>query len=112
MLATFGGYPYTCDRNRCLDSETNFLISDTVSIVDSAGIAQDSRSLRDQEAHRMWESRPVELVVQLPENVAADVEKTHAQDPSFLSKVIRYGIIRRAIFEELKRTAEDDLPAA
>ena len=60
----------------------------------------------------MWESRPVELVVQLPAHVAADVEKTHAQDPSFLSKVIRYGILRRAIFEELKRTSEDDLPSA
>lgn len=91
-----------------------------MSTVDSARIGQVSHSLRDQEAHslrdretqRMWESRPVELVVQLPEDVAADVEKTHAQDPSFLSKVIKYGLVRRAIFEELKRAAEDDLPAA
>ena len=59
----------------------------------------------------MWESRPVELVVQLPAELAADVEKTHAQDPSFLSKVIRYGILRRAIFEELKRTSNDSLSA-
>jgi len=85
---------------------------DIVSTVDSAEIAHDSFRLRDQEAQQMWESRPVELVVQLPEDLAADVEKTHAQDPSFLSKVIKYGIIRRAIFEELKRTAEDDIPAA
>lgn len=60
----------------------------------------------------MWESRPVEIVVQLPEDVAADVERTHAQDPSFLSRVIRYGIMRRAIFEELKRNSDDDLPVA
>lgn len=83
-----------------------------MSTVDSAGIAQDSHHLRDQEEQRMWESRPVELVVQLPDDVAADVERTHAQDPSFLSTVIKYGLVRKAIFEELKRTAGDDLPAA
>lgn len=71
---------------------------------------RDSRDLGSQDAHGIWESRPVELVVQLPEDVAADVERTHAQDPSFLSRVIRYGIIRRAIFEELKRNADSDLP--
>jgi hypothetical protein len=60
----------------------------------------------------MRESRPVELVVQLPEAVAADVERTHAQDPSFLSRVIRYGLVRRAIFEELKRDHQDDRPPA
>lgn len=50
----------------------------------------------------------MELVVQLPEDVADDVERTHAQDPSFLGKVIRYGIVRRAIFEELKRDLIDE----
>ncbi len=60
----------------------------------------------------MWESRPVELVLQLPEVVAVHVEQTQRTNPDFLSRVIRYGLIRRAIFEELRDTTDPPNPSA
>lgn len=50
----------------------------------------------------MWDTRPVEIVLQLPEDLAEDVEEAQQHDPDFLKKVIRYGLTRRAMFEELK----------
>ena len=52
----------------------------------------------------MWDTRPVEVVVQLPEALANDVEEVQRNDPDFLNKVIRYGLARRAMFRELDRT--------
>mgnify|MGYP006277801751 CR=1 FL=1 len=51
----------------------------------------------------MWDTRPVEVVLHLPEGLAEDVEEVQEDDPDFLKKVIRYGLTRRAMFEELKR---------
>lgn len=51
----------------------------------------------------MWETRRVEVVLQLPEDMAEDVEEAQQHDPKFLQKVIRYGLTRRAMFEELSR---------
>lgn len=57
----------------------------------------------------MWDTGPVEVVVQLPEALAEDVEEVQEKDPEFLNKVIRYGLARRAMFQELDRK-RDDLP--
>lgn len=51
----------------------------------------------------MWETRRVEVTLQLPEDLAEDVEEAQEHDPKFLQKVIRYGLTRRAMFEELSR---------
>lgn len=58
----------------------------------------------------MWDTRPVEVVVQLPESLAEGVEEVQRDDPEFLNKVIRYGLARRAMFQELDRN-RDELPA-
>lgn len=52
----------------------------------------------------MWDTRPVEVVVHLPEDLADDVEEVQRRDPDFLKKVIRYGLTRRAMFRELSRS--------
>lgn len=49
----------------------------------------------------MWETRPVELVLQLPAGLADDVEEVQDSDPEFLGKAIRYALARRTIFQEL-----------
>ena len=48
----------------------------------------------------MRDTRPVELVVNLPEGLAEEVEEVRQIDPEFLSDVIVYGICRRTIFKE------------
>lgn len=55
----------------------------------------------------MWDTRPVEVVLELPENLAEDVEEAQKSDPQFLNKVIRYGLTRRAMFEEMSRAFDD-----
>ncbi len=61
----------------------------------------------------MWDTRPVEVVLHLPEGLAEDVEELQQHDPNFLQKVIRYGLTRRAMFEELKSGArEQEAPGA
>ncbi len=63
----------------------------------------------------MWQARDtrrVELVLDLPEDLAEDVERVRQDDPEFLSKVIRYGLTRRAVYEELDQAMEDRRPEA
>jgi len=48
-----------------------------------------------------FETRPVEVVVNLPKDLAADVEDVRRTDPDFLGRVIQYALARRIIFEEL-----------
>ncbi len=55
----------------------------------------------------MWDTGPVEVVVQLPEALAEDVEEVQEKDPEFLNKVIRYGLARRAMFQALDRKRDD-----
>lgn len=55
----------------------------------------------------MWDTRPVEVVLHLPEGLAEDVEEAQQHDPNFLQKVIRYGLTRRTMFEELKSGMHD-----
>lgn len=52
----------------------------------------------------MTETRPVELVLQLPAELADSVEEVRRRDPEYLSRVIRYGLVRRAIYRELSRS--------
>jgi len=54
------------------------------------------------------ETRPVNVVVDLPEDIAADVERVREKDPDFLGRAIQYALARRIIFEELS-TSEFDL---
>lgn len=51
----------------------------------------------------MRDTRPVELVVNVPEGLVEEVEEVRQTDPEFLSEVIVYGLCRRTIFEELHR---------
>lgn len=55
----------------------------------------------------MWETCAVELRVQLPKAVAAEVEEVQRRDPEMLSRILLYGLTRRAIFEHLSKA---DLP--
>src|SRR5690606_22340769 len=54
----------------------------------------------------MSETRAVELRVRLPRAVAAEVEGVQRSDPEVLSRILMYGVTRRAIFEHL-RSQED-----
>ena len=47
------------------------------------------------------ETRPVEVVVDLPLDLADDVQAVRDTDPEFFCRVIRYALARRIIFEEL-----------
>lgn len=63
----------------------------------------------------MWKARDttqVELVLDLPEDLAEDVERVRKDDPGFLSKVIRYGLTRRAVYQELDQAMEASTPQA
>ena len=53
----------------------------------------------------MHDSRPVELVLEFPTDVADNVEDVKRRDPEYLSRVIRLGLARRAVFQELRRSA-------
>jgi len=58
----------------------------------------------------MTDTRPVEVVLNLPEDIADDVEEIQRRDPEFLHKVIRYGLTRRAMFHELSRSLGQERP--
>ena len=47
----------------------------------------------------------VNVVVDLPKELAADVEAVRRRDPEFLERAIQYVLARRIIFEELKAPA-------
>lgn len=61
----------------------------------------------------MWETRSVELNVSLPRDMAAQLEEVQRTDPELLSRMITYGLTRRAIYRQLKdqRSAEADAGA-
>lgn len=46
----------------------------------------------------------MELCVDLPVEVAEDVEEVSRRDPDFFGKAIQYAMARRAIFDELRGT--------
>lgn len=50
----------------------------------------------------MWETESVQLTVTLPKDIAAQAEQVQRTDPEFLSRVILYGLTRRAIYTKLR----------
>ena len=54
----------------------------------------------------MSDTRSVELVVRLPEEMAESVEDVRDRDPEYLNRLIRYGIVRRAVYRELVRSSD------
>lgn len=50
----------------------------------------------------MWETESVQLTVTLPKDIAAQAEEVQQTDPEFLSRVILYGLTRRAIYNKLR----------
>ena len=53
----------------------------------------------------MWDTCAVELKVNLPRNVAAEVEEVQRTDPEMLSRILYYALTRRTIFEHLAHTS-------
>ncbi|MFV1986106.1 MAG: hypothetical protein ACC682_02405 [Gemmatimonadota bacterium] len=53
------------------------------------------------------ETRPVEVVVDLPLELVDDVRAVNDSDPDYLGKVIQYALARRIIFEELTSAGVD-----
>ncbi len=47
----------------------------------------------------------VDLHVELPRTIAAEVERVQRQDPDVLSRILTYGMARRAIFDHLVHRA-------
>jgi hypothetical protein len=60
----------------------------------------------------MRETRPVNLVVNLPADLADEVERVQQSDPEFIAKVLAYGIVRRAVFARLQGVAALHRPSA
>ena len=50
----------------------------------------------------MVESRSVNLVVELPSDLADEVERVQQTDPEFLERLLTYGLVRRAVFARLQ----------
>ena len=49
----------------------------------------------------MWETCAVDLRVELPKPLAAEVEEVQRNDPEILSKMLVYAITRHTIFRHL-----------
>ena len=47
------------------------------------------------------ETRPVEVIVDLPVELVEDVKAVRDVDPDFFNRAIRYALARRFIYEEL-----------
>lgn len=50
----------------------------------------------------MWDTCSINLEVRLPRDIAAAASEMQETDPEFLSRVLVYGLTRRAIFEHLR----------
>lgn len=53
----------------------------------------------------MWQTRSVQLSVRLPHDIASEAEEVQRTDPDSLSRMIQYGLTRRAVYHRLR---EDD----
>jgi hypothetical protein len=58
-----------------------------------------------EEASGMWEPCAVDLRVELPRSVAAEVAEVQKRDPEVLSRVVMYAVTRRIIFDHLATRA-------
>ncbi|MCL7957741.1 MAG: hypothetical protein M8872_07735 [marine benthic group bacterium] len=52
----------------------------------------------------MPDTRAVELVLELPADVAESVEEVTLRDPEYLRRLLKVGLARRAVFHELRRS--------
>jgi hypothetical protein len=60
----------------------------------------------------MPESRSVTLVVNLPADLADEVERVQQTDPEFIERVLAYGLVRRAVFARLQGVTALRRPSA
>ena len=49
----------------------------------------------------MFDSRPVSLVVNVPCELADELERIQQTEPEFLERLLTYGMIRRAVHDQL-----------
>ena len=49
----------------------------------------------------MWDTCAVDLRVNLPRQVAAEIEEVQRSDPELLSRMVYYAMTRRTIFDYL-----------
>lgn len=52
----------------------------------------------------MWDTCAVDLRVNLPRPIAAEIEEVQRSDPELLSRMVYYAMTRRTIFDYLTRT--------
>ena len=50
----------------------------------------------------MWETKPVQITVRLPHDIAEQAERVQKTDPEFLSRVVLYGLTRRSIYHGIR----------
>jgi len=55
----------------------------------------------------MWETRSVQISVQLPHDIAEQAEEVQKGDPEFLGRVVLYGLTRRSIYHKLRERSLD-----
>jgi hypothetical protein len=53
----------------------------------------------------MWETCSVQLNVRLPKEIAEQAQEIQKTDPEFLSRVLTYGLTRRAVYRQLRARA-------
>lgn len=53
------------------------------------------------------ETCAVSLSLELPRAVAVEVEEVQKRDPEMLSRILMYGLMRRAIYEGLSEAGTD-----
>ena len=66
-------------------------------IIDNSNLFLERPSLM----RSLSDTRRIELVVDLPEELADDVEEVRKHDPEFLGRAIQYALARRLVFQEL-----------
>jgi len=57
----------------------------------------------------MWETRSVQISVELPRDIAAQAEAVQESDPDFLSRVVLYGLTRRSIYQHLRNSDRSEV---
>ena len=72
-------------------------------------LLKNSKFLKVLEVERMWDTCAVELRVNLPKSVAAEVERVQRNDPEMLSRMLYYAMTRRTIFDHLATRTHDAL---
>lgn len=55
----------------------------------------------------MWETCPVDLRLNLPRPVAAELEEVQRKDPEMLSRLVLYAVARRTIYDHLSSRSEE-----